>query len=86
MCGEGCMRVYACACTCTCMCMDGMDGWNGCLGCTERRRKLSPIGFDSGRRLFLILFLFFWRGDDGGDESFMGRCGIWYMVYGIWWN
>ena len=60
-----------------CVWMDEMDGWNGCLGCTERRRKLSPISLDSGRRLF------FGGGDDGGD-SYMGW--VWYMVYGIWWN
>ena len=67
-----------------CVWMDGMDGWNGCLGCTERRRKLSPIRLDSGRKLFLILFLFlfFFLVEEAGMVV-MSR--IWVgVVYGIW--
>ena len=67
------------------MCMDGMDGWNGCLGCTERRRKLSPIRLDSGRRLFLFCFVSFSFRWVMTVMVVMSR--IWVgVVYGIWWN
>lgn len=65
-------------------------GWNGWVEWMFRvyRAKEEIVAYQIGlgQKTFFVLFCFFFFqvGDDGdgGDESYMGRCGIWYMVYG----
>ena len=60
-------------------------GWNGWMewmfrvGVPREGGNCRLLDLTRGEDFFLV------GGDDGGD-SYMGRCGIWYMVYGIWWN